>query len=43
MGHTVVLGFDNENASDFYKKLGMKHSENVMELSNVDWTEFTVQ
>ena len=33
----------NENASDFYKKLGMKHSENVMELSNVDWTEFTVQ
>ena len=33
----------NENAIPFYEKIGMKKSGDVMQYSNIDWTEFTVQ
>ena len=33
----------NQNASAFYEKLGMKRSREVMELNNIDWTEFRVE
>ena len=33
----------NENAIPFYEKLGMKKSEEVMEYSHVEWTNFTVE
>lgn len=33
----------NENAIPFYEKLGMKKSDEVMEYSHVEWTEFTVE
>ncbi len=32
----------NENAVPFYKKLGMKKSNEVMEYSHIEWTDFTV-
>lgn len=32
----------NENAVPFYKKLGMKKSDEVMEYSHIEWTDFTV-
>ena len=32
----------NRNAAPFYQKLGMKHSQDVMEYNHIDWTEFTV-
>lgn len=33
----------NENAVSFYKKLGMKKAEGVMEYNQVEWTNFTVE
>lgn len=33
----------NENAVGFYEKMGMRFSSDVMELSCVDWTAFTVE
>lgn len=33
----------NENAIPFYKKLGMKKAEDVMEYNHIEWTEFTVE
>lgn len=33
----------NENAVPFYEKIGMKKSVDVMQYSNIDWTEFTVK
>ena len=33
----------NEKAVLFYEKLGMKKSEEVMEYSHVEWTNFTVE
>lgn len=33
----------NENAIQFYEKLGMKKADNVMEYNHIEWTEFTVQ
>ena len=33
----------NENAIGFYKKLGMKKSEDVMQYNKIEWTEFTVE
>lgn len=33
----------NENAVPFYNKLGMKKTEDVMQLNNIEWTEFTVE
>ncbi len=33
----------NDNAIPFYEKLGMKKSNEVMEYSHVEWTEFTVE
>lgn len=33
----------NDQAIPFYEKLGMKKSQEVMEYSHIDWTEFTVQ
>ena len=32
----------NRNAAPFYQKLGMKHSQDVMEYNHIDWTDFTV-
>ena len=32
----------SEKAVPFYKKLGMKKAEDVMQFSHVEWTEFTV-
>ena len=33
----------NENAMPFYKKLGMKYSDDVMQYNHIDWTEWTVE
>lgn len=33
----------NENAVPFYEKLGMKKSDEVMEYSHIEWTDFTVE
>ncbi len=33
----------NENAVPFYKKLGMKFSDDVMQYNHIEWTEFTVE
>ena len=32
----------NENAVPFYRKLGMKPADDVMQYNHIDWTEFTV-
>ena len=32
----------NENAVPFYKKLGMKYADDVMQYNHIDWTEWTV-
>ena len=33
----------NENAVPFYKKLGMKYSDDVMQYNHIEWTEWTVE
>ena len=33
----------NENAIPFYEKLGMKKTEEVMEYSHIEWTDFCVE
>ena len=33
----------NENAVPFYKSLGMKFSDDVMQYNHIEWTEFTVE
>ena len=33
----------NENAIPFYKKLGMKLSDDVMQSNKIEWTELTVE
>jgi len=33
----------NKQAIPFYEKIGMKKASDVMELSSVEWTKFTVQ
>ena len=33
----------NENAIPFYEKLGMKKSDEIMEYSHIEWTNFTVE
>ncbi|MEG0285284.1 MULTISPECIES: GNAT family N-acetyltransferase [Vagococcus] len=33
----------NQNAVPFYEKLGMEKSNDVMEYSKVEWTDFTVE
>ena len=33
----------NEKAIPFYEKLGMKKSEDVMQYSKIEWTEFVVE
>ena len=33
----------NENAIQFYEKLGMKKSDDVMQYFKIEWTDFTVQ
>lgn len=33
----------NEDAIPFYKKLGMKLSDDVMQYNKIEWTEFTVE
>ena len=33
----------NENAVPFYKKLGMKFSDDVMQYNHIEWTEWTVE
>lgn len=33
----------NENAVPFYKKLGMKFADDVMQYNHIDWTEWTVE
>lgn len=33
----------NENVIPFYKKLGMKLSDDVMQYNKIEWTEFTVE
>lgn len=32
----------NENAIPFYKKIGMKMADDVMQYNKIEWTEFTV-
>jgi ribosomal protein S18 acetylase RimI-like enzyme len=33
----------NENAVEFYEKLGMKKSVDVMQYNKIEWTEFVVE
>ena len=33
----------NEDAVQFYEKLGMKHADEVMKYNHIDWTEWTVE
>ena len=33
----------NEKAITFYKKLGMKKADDVMQYNQIEWTQFTVQ
>ena len=33
----------NENAIPFYRKLGMKPSDDVMQYNHIEWTEWTVE
>ncbi len=33
----------NQNAIPFYKKLGMKKSDDVMQYNHIDWTEWKVE
>ena len=33
----------NENAIPFYKKLGMKKADDVMQYNHIEWTEWTVE
>ena len=33
----------NENAIPFYKKLGMKKADDVMEYNHIEWTQFTIE
>ncbi len=33
----------NENAVPFYRKLGMKFADDVMQYNHIDWTEWTVR
>ncbi len=33
----------NENAIEFYEKLGMKKSVDVMQYNKIEWTEFVVE
>ena len=33
----------NENAIPFYRKLGMKLSDDVMQYNHIEWTEWTVE
>ena len=33
----------NEDAIPFYEKIGMKLSNEVMEYSKIEWTDFTVE
>ena len=33
----------NDKAIPFYESLGMKRSEEVMELNNIDWTSWTIK
>ena len=33
----------NDNAIPFYEKLGMKKTEEVMEYSHIEWTDFCVE
>lgn len=33
----------NENAIEFYEKLGMKKSKDVMQYNKIEWTEFVVE
>lgn len=38
----VVFAYASEEAVGFYEKMGMKRSADMMELTGVDWTSFTV-
>ena len=33
----------NDNAVPFYKKLGMKYADDVMQYNHIEWTEWTVE
>lgn len=39
----AVYQIANENAVPFYKKLGMKFSDDVMQYNHIEWTEWTVE
>ena len=39
----AVYLITNENAVPFYKKLGMKFSDDVMQYNHIEWTEWTVE
>ena len=38
----IVFTYANENAVEFYKKIGMKKSTEMMEQTDIEWTSFTV-
>ncbi|AEJ19917.1 GNAT family N-acetyltransferase [Gracilinema caldarium] len=38
----IVFIYANEDAVGFYKKCGLTQSQNMMELTNIEWTSFEV-
>lgn len=38
----IVFAYANEEAVGFYEKIGMERSTDMMELTGVEWTDFTV-
>ncbi len=38
----VVFAYADEEAVGFYEKIGMKRSVDMMELTDIEWTSFTV-
>lgn len=38
----IVFAYANEEAVGFYEKIGMERSVDMMELTGVEWTDFTV-
>lgn len=38
----IVFTYANEGAVEFYSKMGMRKSNDMMKLTNVEWTEFEV-
>jgi GNAT superfamily N-acetyltransferase len=39
----IAFAYANEDAIPFYRKIGMRESKDMMEKTNIEWTEFVVE